>query len=62
MFKKLYVFILDTRGVTGVEYGFILGGVGISVMTGAFMAGEEISAVFESLSSYMSGGVTTTAH
>ena len=53
MFKKFYEFLTDTSGVTGIEYGFILGSVSITLCTGAFMAGEDISTVLESFSAYL---------
>lgn len=58
MFKKLSSFLASTSGATGIEYGFIFGGMSITVMTGAFMIGEDISSVFESFSAYLNAGMT----
>ena len=58
MFKKFHAFITDTSGATGVEYGLLLGTIGVTVSTGAFLMGDEISSMFEGLSAYM-GAATT---
>lgn len=53
MLKKFYAFLADTSGATGIEYGFIAGTVGVTVMTGAFMLGNDISDIFETFSTYV---------
>ena len=59
MLKKFYAFLSDTSGVTGIEYGLMLGGIGITVMTGAFIAGDHLTEIFSSLGNYMTVHVTT---
>lgn len=54
MRKKFYEFLADTSGVTGIEYGFIAGTIGVTVLTGSFMLGEQLSGIFESLSTAIS--------
>ena len=53
MRKKFYQFLADTSGATGIEYGFILGTVGLTVLTGSFMLGDQLSGIFDSLSTAM---------
>ncbi|MCB9990773.1 MAG: Flp family type IVb pilin [Rhodospirillales bacterium] len=53
MLKKLYAFLKDTSGATGVEYSLLIGFIGVTVSTGAFLMGDEISTMFEGFSSYL---------
>lgn len=50
MLKKYF---LNTSGVTGIEYGLILGSVAVAVSTGIFMIGDDFTSIFDGLSAYM---------
>jgi len=53
MLKKFYVFMADTRGVTGIEYGLLIGSISLTVATGAFMIGDDFNSIFTSLTAWM---------
>ncbi len=53
MLKKLYEFMADTSGATGIEYGFIVGGISVVLSTGALLMGDQISGVFEGLDVFL---------
>lgn len=57
MLRKLYEFMADTRGVTGLEYGFLAGGVGLAVMTGVVVFGQDFSDMMSLFSGYIDGAV-----
>lgn len=58
MFHKLTTFLADISGATGIEYGLLIGSVGVTVGTCSFMLGNDISDVFDSLSAYLNAEVT----
>ena len=43
----------DTSGATGIEYGFIVGGISVVLSTGALLMGDQISGVFEGLDVFL---------
>ena len=46
MLNRFYVWISDTRGVTGFEYSFIVAVIGLFVMAATMMMGDQIVAMF----------------
>ena len=58
MLKIFCAFLANTKGVTGIEYGLLLGGIALTVGTGAAIFGEQFAGVFEELSSYMDRGTS----
>jgi Flp pilus assembly pilin Flp len=56
--KTLLLWLSDTQGVTGIEYGLILGGVSLGIGTGVFMFGDSFSNLMsDSFGDYVSKGL-----
>lgn len=53
MRKKLMEYLADENGATMIEYGFIAGGIGLTLLTGAFMFGEQMNDMIQTLSGYL---------
>jgi pilus assembly protein Flp/PilA len=55
MLKKLVArvqsYIHSQDGATAIEYGLIAGGISLAIMAAVFLAGDSLSAMFNTVSS-----------
>lgn len=57
LLKFISAYAADTRGVTMIEYGLFIGGLGLVVAASAFIIGDDISGVFTSLGEFLESNV-----
>jgi pilus assembly protein Flp/PilA len=58
--KNLFLkYFKETKAVTAVEYGLIVGGVGIAIIASVFLVGDSLELMFNTLSNFMDGRFTT---
>ncbi len=43
-------FVTDEEGVTGIEYGLIVGGISIAILATVFAIGDELNNMFTMIS------------
>ncbi len=64
MLKKLIRFIRDKSGATAIEYGLIAALIGVAIIGGATLLGQNINTLFEGVGTELSnstpGGTTGT--
>jgi pilus assembly protein Flp/PilA len=48
--QLLALFLADRRGVTAIEYGMIVGLIGLTIAAGMKLLGTNLSTIFSSLS------------
>lgn len=55
MMEKLRSFIKREDGASAIEYALIAGLIAVAIITAAGLLGDEISTVFESITTALSG-------
>lgn len=58
MMEKLRSFIKREDGASAIEYALIAGLIAVAIITAARLLGDEISTVFESITTALSGTTT----
>lgn len=57
---KLYALLKnyskDENGATAIEYGLIAAGISLAIVAAVYAFGDDLNALFEGLSSSLSGG------
>jgi pilus assembly protein Flp/PilA len=48
---KLHRFLKNESGVTAIEYGLIAAGIGVAIVTLVFTVGDDLEAIFTTVSS-----------
>lgn len=51
--KEAYV--KDIKGATAIEYGLIAGGISLAIVASVFLFGEQLSALFTTITTAMAG-------
>lgn len=46
----------DENGATAIEYGLIAAGIALAISVAVFLFGDNLTALFESMSDSLSGG------
>ncbi len=51
LIARAQAYIHSKDGATAIEYGLIAGGISLAIMAAVFLAGDSLSAMFNSVSS-----------
>lgn len=52
--KILAKYVAETNGVTGLEYGILAGGIGLTVATAVVVVGDSFAGMFETFGDFLS--------
>jgi pilus assembly protein Flp/PilA len=53
--SKIFAYLRDEKGATAIEYGLIAGLIAVVIITGVTLVGDDVNAVFESISTELQG-------
>ena len=56
LFTKVRAFILEEEGASAVEYGLLVAGIAVVVMTAIYTIGTNLNTKFEAVGTKLSGG------
>lgn len=51
LIARVQAYIQSKDGATAIEYGLIAGGISLAIMAAVFLAGDSLSAMFNTVSS-----------
>lgn len=51
LIARAQAYIHSKEGATAIEYGLIAGGISLAIMAAVFLAGDSLSAMFNTVSS-----------
>ncbi len=55
---KLHYWLQNTKGSTAIEYGMIMVGIAIALMTVIFTMGDSLGAVFEKMATLITAALS----
>ncbi len=51
LIARVQAYVQNKDGATAIEYGLIAGGISLAIMAAVFLAGDSLSAMFNTVSS-----------
>ncbi len=54
LIARVQAYLKSEEGATAIEYGLIAGGISLAIMAAVFLAGDSLSAMFDTISSALS--------
>ena len=61
LIARIQAYVKSEEGATAIEYGLIAGGISLAIMAAVFLAGDSLSAMFDTISSALSSAASQVA-